>query len=175
MLLQIHSNANKGISRSKGLTISSNEDNILNSFLNIISNNIINEIFSLKGNITAYTSYKIKGDIVKKNKAVQAIDRISDLVDNWDGEGAGRFDPVFIKSIRQIVQQLAFEPEVFPTAANSIQLEYRKDGNYLEFEILENLSVEVLMVKHHTTTANTIDDIKVKQLNEYLGKFYDLC
>ena len=82
-----------------------------------------------------YPDAKIKLDLIEK------------LEDNWNGNEAPAFSKKHIEKIREIVNALDCEPEVFPTAADTIQLEFDgRDGSYLEIDIPENGQGEYLCV-----------------------------
>lgn len=69
---------------------------------------------------------------------------IGELKNNWNGNGASAFSKDFLEKIKKIVSKLCIQPEIFPTAVPSIQLEFEKKcpvselRTYLEFEIMED-------------------------------------
>lgn len=73
----------------------------------------------------------------KMNNLVK-LDRIAMLPENWNQDGAPAISDSIVSYTRQLLTYLDIQPEVFPTAANSIQLEYdAPNGSYMEFEIKE--------------------------------------
>jgi hypothetical protein len=69
-------------------------------------------------------------------RSLKTIEQISRLKDNWNHNGAPAFSPDLIRLVRRIVALLPVQPEIFPTACNSIQLEYGNEiKEYLEFEV----------------------------------------
>ena len=75
---------------------------------------------------------------------IAKLQRISLLGDNWDGYGAEHIPEHLILSASRLLRKLYFQPEIFPTSAGSLQLEYEKDkGDYLEFQFYGNGSCEV--------------------------------
>lgn len=73
----------------------------------------------------------------KMNNLVK-LDRIAMLPENWNQDGAPTISDSIVSYTRQLLTYLDIQPEVFPTAANSIQLEYdAPNGSYMEFEIKE--------------------------------------
>ena len=72
-------------------------------------------------------------------KSYQRIWEIELLEDDWNEDGAKAFSPQIIQRVRDIVSTLAKQPFIFPTARESIQMEYEKsNGDYLEFELFES-------------------------------------
>ena len=67
--------------------------------------------------------------------------------ENWNGYDAEPFEPSFVAYCRTIFSQLISEPEVFPTARNSIQFEFENDEVYLEFEVFSDC-VDIFVMKN---------------------------
>ena len=64
---------------------------------------------------------------------------IYNLKDNWNDNGAKSFSRRLIDRVSELLMVLPIEPQIYPTACESIQLEYEKEsGEYLEFEVSEN-------------------------------------
>lgn len=58
------------------------------------------------------------------------------LEPGWNGYNAAPIPAYAIQAAYEIISELDHQPEIFPTANQSVQLEYeKKDGTYLEFEI----------------------------------------
>lgn len=67
------------------------------------------------------------------------ISEISELEDNWNGNGAVPFSAELIEKAKAIVYGLVHQPSIFPTACKSIQLEFNNSlGDYLELELFED-------------------------------------
>ena len=63
------------------------------------------------------------------------LTQIAMLKNNWDGYGAEPLPRDTIFRAQRLIRSLHFQPEIFPTAAGSIQIEYEKDnGDYLELQ-----------------------------------------
>ena len=72
----------------------------------------------------------------EKINNLKKIDQIAYLEDGWNGNKARAFKKPLISMVRRIITSLDLQPEVFPTACDSIQLEYDKEnGAYLEIEV----------------------------------------
>lgn len=67
------------------------------------------------------------------------------MQDNWNGYGAKQFSKNLITRLSKIISILDTQPEIFPTGAQSIQLEYENDNAYLEFEIYESGEIKAYL------------------------------
>ena len=75
----------------------------------------------------------------KKRDNLKKINDIAAAAHDWNGYGASPFSLSLITKVTSIIEHLSIQPKVFPTARNSIQLEFeKKTGEYLEFEIFES-------------------------------------
>ncbi|MCI5595472.1 MAG: hypothetical protein MR380_01920 [Lachnospiraceae bacterium] len=89
-------------------------------------------------NIHELSDSGVDGLIINKDKIynLKKLDQIALLKDGWNGKNAKSFKEEFISKVRSIITALEIQPELFPTASNSIQIEYEKeDGSYLEIEL----------------------------------------
>lgn len=76
---------------------------------------------------------------IEKQENIKKLHEIAKLPYNWNENCADSFSPQVISECLNIVDMVPRQPEIFPTAAESIQMEYEKeDGEYLEFNIFEN-------------------------------------
>lgn len=81
-------------------------------------------------------SLKYKKELYNNLKKLKGI---SDLKDNWNDNNAKKFSPELISIVKNILENIVEQPEIFPTANNSTQMEYELiDNSYLEFEIFED-------------------------------------
>lgn len=70
------------------------------------------------------------------NENLEKLNHFSTFEKNWNGYEADPLPDNIIEVTRKILKRLSVQPEMFPTARDSIQLEYeRENGDYLEFEI----------------------------------------
>ena len=71
------------------------------------------------------------------------LKRMSMLKYNWDGYCAEPLSAKLILQTKNLLCELHIQPEIFPTAAGTIQLEYEKNnGDYLEFQLSDNSQCE---------------------------------
>ena len=71
---------------------------------------------------------------------LEKLNRIADLEEGWDLYKATSFSNSLIEFCRNMLLKLNRQPEIFPTANNSIQFEFENNDDYLEIEIFDDLS-----------------------------------
>lgn len=129
-------------------------------------------------NISGYTNTNNlnSGAILVNNDKlanIKKINMIAELEDNWNGNGASSFSDRLLKKVKSIVIMLDNQPEIFPTANNSIQLEYDKpDGSHMEIEIFEDGDSEVFEVDVHGNESLLNIDTNVESINKVVNDFY---
>ena len=94
---------------------------------------------------------KLRGETVDKvfslelKENLKKLDEISSLKKNWNVNQAKPIRKKIIKRSKVLVIDLDKQPQIFPTANESIQIEYDGINNsYLEFQITKKMS-------YHTT------------------------
>lgn len=107
------------------------------------------------------------------NENLRTVLQISHLEENWNEYGAGPFSSELIYKVESILLRLKKQPEVFPTAAGSIQLEYDGDnGSYLEFQIYDNKPSEVFRIDRSGEKHTWTMDPTAGKINEVVRRFY---
>lgn len=104
------------------------------------------------------------------------LEQIGELRDNWNDNGASAFPKEFLNTIKKIITVLPVQPEIFPTATPSIQLEFEKNNNktnqyvYLEFEILLDGKIKLFLEMNESYNTKWLNDIKDIRgyINEYI-------
>lgn len=74
-----------------------------------------------------------------KQDCFDKLNHIATLDKNWNGYDADPISDDIIEECKIIVNQLEVNPEIFPTANDSIQLEYQTDKFYIELEVFQNI------------------------------------
>lgn len=100
-----------------------------------------------------------------------AIDKISVLPDGWNGYDAKHFDQYFLQSLKRLIIDLPVAPKVFPTGRQSIQLEFKGEGNdFLELEIHPDFTVSMFSQYNGEEIEKTLkgSDLK-KTVNSFYG------
>ena len=105
-----------------------------------------------------------------KENNIEKLNLFLELKDNWNDNNAKPFTSKLIEKVKLIISNVDYQPDVFPTGCNSIQLEYEmENGNYLEFEIFEN-SIKVFQVINNIEKTFYIsEDI----IPTYINNFYN--
>ncbi len=104
-------------------------------------------------------------------KNIHKVSSFSNLKKGWNGYDAEPIDTSLIERVKEILVSLStYQPEVFPTGRNSIQLEYEKEnGDYLEFEIFEDGKISMYLSKGNEEVEEliTVENIRRKVENFY--------
>lgn len=117
-------------------------------------------------------SLKYKKELYNNLKKLKGI---SDLKDNWNDNNAKKFSPELISIVKNILENIAEQPEIFPTANNSIQMEYELiDNSYLEFEIFEDkiICLEVPQ-RNYSKYKEQIIPNNIKIINNIVNNFFE--
>lgn len=102
-----------------------------------------------------YSSFNVKhGSIINYSLSMKSIDnliklnKIAGLKDNWNLHGASSFSELLVELCRNMLLKLNRQPDIFPTANDSIQFDFKNNDDYLEIEIFDDLScIEYYMKK----------------------------
>lgn len=113
-----------------------------------------------------YNSHNVREDNTK------ILDSILKLEKDWNDNNADPFSKILINKCKLIIEDLTVQPDIFPTANDSIQMEYEKDnGSYLEFEIFDN-RIEVFCIDSFGNEREFLAD-GVEQMNLEIKKFIE--
>lgn len=113
----------------------------------------------------------LKKEIEKMNNR-EKLKEFSDLSYNWNENGAEPFSPKLIRISSLIIEEISHQPEIFPTARQSIQFEYEKDnGDYLEFEIFED-RVEYLLINDVVGEKDETFSLDMRKIDRIVSEFY---
>ena len=124
------------------------------------------ELLTVGSTRTANIGYSLEK--VRSNK--QKLDYFLNLPENWNNNDASKFKETLINKVRRIIDYLEFQPDIFPTAQNSIQLEYEKsNGDYLEFEIFDD-RIKVFQSIKDSEKEYTAEDIS--EIQDLVNEFY---
>ena len=86
------------------------------------------------------------GELLSHN--MKKLSAIREFQTGWNGNGAPAFSTALLDRVEELLRSLVIQPEIFPTALGSIQLEYdnsRRD--HLEIDIPEEGPAEVYLVR----------------------------
>ena len=97
---------------------------------------------------------------------------LAKLPDNWNGNGAESIPLSLISKMRGLVLTLSHQPDIFPTACNSIQFEYEKeDGSYLEFELFEE-QLKLFAIDRVGAESTRLLTFDAQEINKVVDNFY---
>lgn len=130
-------------------------------------------------NDTGEISFQLPAEQVNENQPsvmqfnLVKLSKIASLKNGWNENGAKAFSEEFIKNVRCIVTALKIQPELFPTANSSIQIEYGNDkGAYLEIELNDSDKAEVFTVDEYGNESYSEVDANVEEINKVVNRFY---
>lgn len=106
----------------------------------------------------------------KLNKNRLSLELYSKFNDNWNNNNALKFEVSHINLVKDLVNKLTYQPSIFPTGRQSIQLEYEKVNNdYLEFEIFNNGTCSFFSEIDNMEDEGfiNVDEIDTKVVNFY--------
>lgn len=133
--------------------------------------------YTLSGYNVDNTSYPGENIVFINEEKIynlKKLDQIEALEDNWNGNGARAFDKHLLVKAREIITSLERQPELFPTACDSIQIEYEKeDGSYLEIELSLTKQWKVFEInstgKEYTFSIPANMNSLIKAVDDFYG------
>ncbi len=122
---------------------------------------------------------KLRGETVDKvfspelKANLKKLDEISSLKKNWNGNQAKPIHKKIIRKSKVLVIDLEKQPQIFPTANDSIQIEYDGINNsYLEFQITKKNVMSYYMVDKNGFEKTGNVDYSSSAVNKLVGVFY---
>lgn len=97
------------------------------------------------------------------------LEQIAALEENWNGYGASPIPSSIIRDVEGFLCTLPIQPEIFPTARPSIQLEYDTADRHIEFEITEEKRVLMFFCAGDVSIEK---EISLSELSNYVKRFY---
>lgn len=109
---------------------------------------------------------------IKKN--LRKLELIADFQDGWDGYNAKKISDNLINNVQNTIFSLIYQPELFPTAKNTIQLEYDGPNNtYLEFEIDETDNIGVFSIDRNGNENYQTIKRNAETMNQMVKELYE--
>lgn len=140
-----------------------------NKFVYLISQETYEKL-SMEKRIAAYTSYLYGKDKIVNLKRLSEIE---ELPDNWNNNGAEHISQQVIKKVRKLLMSMTYQPEVFPTACDAIQLEWENDKKeYLEMEILDGM-INIFQIDAEGGEEQRTIPFDVTEINAIVEKFHE--
>lgn len=110
----------------------------------------------------------------EKANNMEKLEQIAKLENGWDGDGARAFSVALIRTVREIVVSLDKQPEIFPTACDTIQIEYdHEDGSYLEIEISDDGVAKVFSVDCNGEESCSVVEACPQAICKVVSSFYE--
>ena len=144
---------------------------------------IISETEYMKLNNTYLSSYytglSAPADINNKSADnvlsgnLKKLEDISTLKDNWNGNGARKIPDVLIKKARALLKALTIQPEIFPTALETIQLEFDNSRHdHMEIELGLSDKAEVFVAPYDSSEYCETIRSTAEAINKRVLSFY---
>ncbi|AKM20389.1 hypothetical protein GK107_15260 [Geobacillus thermoleovorans] len=112
-------------------------------------------------------------DQVRKAENIAKLQAIRELGNDWNGNGADSFSDKLIEKVFSVIHTIIKQPKLFPTARDSIQLEFEKEnGDYLEFELFEN-KIDVFVSYADGREMEKSIPYDVREINRIIVDFYE--
>lgn len=128
------------------------------------------EKLKMERRVLAYTSYFYGKDKITNLKRLSEIEK---LPDDWNNNGAEKISSNVIKRVRKLLMGIEFQPEIFPTACDAIQLEWEnKNEEYLEMEVLDE-SINVFKIDSEGNESQSTVDYDEETIKAIVREFYD--
>ncbi len=107
-------------------------------------------------------------DKLKNNKL--KLNSLKFLNKNWDGYHAEKIDEVIIQKVENLLPNLFYQPQIFPTGRGTIQLEkYIDENNLIEIEV-SNDCIFAYQVKNGVELEKVIEESEV---NKIISELYE--
>lgn len=135
----------------------------------------INEVDSIKKQLTGFDTLKRKSKIeeiqILLQENIDTLIEIQELEDNWNQFGAKKFDSSLILKCIKFVNKLDldYQPEIFPSAQNSIHFEFKPDEDYYLGIIF--FVDRIKLYKRISDTKNYQENISENQALDEIKKF----
>ena len=140
-----------------------------NNFVYMINQETYEKL-SMEKRMATYTSYIFGKDKLVNLKRLSEIEK---LPDNWNNNGAEHISPQIIKMARKLLMSMTYQPEVFPTACEAIQLEWENDKKeYLEMEILDG-TINIFQIDAEGGEEQHTISFDENIVNAIVEEFYD--
>ena len=121
---------------------------------------------------TSKPATSISSDSVKEDN-LRKLRNIRNLKDNWNGNGAAAFKDSIIDKVTELINALPIQPEVFPTALNTIQLEYDNSRHdHMEIEIGDSDEAEIFIVTYFGNEVEESIPATFESISERIMQFY---
>ena len=134
---------------------------------------LVEFIHGLLPESTASAVPKVRNDENARVANIKKMDRIALLQDNWNGNGAKAIPETLVLKVRNLLETIDFQPDIFPTACDTIQFEYdMQNGGHLEIEISEDDRAECFMIDADGRESSEEIMTDAASINRKVTEFY---
>ena len=123
---------------------------------------------------------KLRGQTVEKDfspelkKNMLKLDEIRSLKRNWNGNHAKSISGKIVKKTKSLIINLDKQPQIFPTASDSIQIEYDgENDSYLELQITKGKELSYYKVDKSGKEITGTIPCSSFALNALVEDFYE--
>ena len=123
---------------------------------------------------------KLRGETVEKTfspelrKNLIKLDEIKNLKRNWNGNKARPITRNVINKTKSLIINLDRQPQLFPTANDSIQIEYDGDANsYLELQVTKRKLISYYKVDKAGNELSGTVPASSFSVNKLVEAFYE--
>lgn len=123
---------------------------------------------------------KLSGETVERilspelKKNLFKLDEIKSLKRNWNGNSARPIPKKVIEKAKTLLINLEKQPQIFPTANDSIQIEYDGDNNsYLELQVTKKNILSFYKVDKDGNESSGEIPVSSFSLNTLVEEFYE--
>lgn len=110
----------------------------------------------------------------EQTENLNKLEKISNLNEGWNGNGAPAIPSKVIRKVRALIKALNIQPEIFPTALETIQLEFDNAGHdHMEIEISESDKAEVFVVPYDDSEYTEVIKSTAAAINKKVAAFMD--
>ena len=102
------------------------------------------------------------------------LDEIKSMKKNWNGNQAKPLSKRLINKTKQLILNLNKQPQIFPTANDSIQIEYDGENNsYLELQVTKKNNLSFFMVDKSGKESTGMIPVSPDAVNSLIKEFYE--
>ena len=123
---------------------------------------------------------KLRGETVEKtfspelSKNLFKLDEIKTFKSNWNGNKAHPIPKKVVEKTKTLILNLEQQPQIFPTANDSIQIEYDGENNsYLELQVTKQNSLSFYLVNKSGKEMTGNIPFSSFALNALVKEFYE--
>ncbi|KYD19306.1 hypothetical protein ABET52_04195 [Saccharococcus caldoxylosilyticus] len=110
---------------------------------------------------------------MRKAQNIEKLKIISKLDADWNGNGAAPFSSELIAKAFGVINKIIKQPKIFPTARDSIQLEFENEnGDYLEFELFID-GVKIFILYEDGRESEKFIPYNIELINKKIAEFYE--